>query len=230
VQKIVLILSGGLDSTTLLYTLLEQNYKIALLTFDYGQRHKKEIEAAIKTVNYLKTLDFEKNLIEHKVIDISNINELLKGSALTSEDIDVPKGHYTEPDMKVTVVPNRNMIFLSLAIGYAVSIGASAVSYAAHSGDHAIYPDCRPGFIEKMRQVSKSANYTYVDIFTPFVDKDKNEILKIGLSLKNKVDYSLTWTCYAGKDKACGKCGACVERLEAFNCAGVKDPLEYENE
>ena len=128
--------------------------------------------------------------------------------------------------MKSTVVPNRNMILLSLAIGYAVSLGADEVYYGAHSGDHAIYPDCRPIFVAKMNEVSAIANYEDVRIITPYLHQSKIEILADGLAMG--LDYGETWTCYNGRDKACGKCGSCVERLEAFKKNNSVDPLEYE--
>jgi 7-cyano-7-deazaguanine synthase len=207
--------------------LLEANYKVYALTFNYGQKHKKEIEFSKATIEHIKTLDIGKNLLEHKIVDISSINQLISNSSLTSPDIEVPEGHYEDKTMLVTVVPNRNMIFLSLAIGYAVSTGASIVSYAAHSGDHAIYPDCRPEFVKKMEEVAIIANYEPVHFHVPFINLDKTKILNIGYSLKNHVDYSLTWTCYKGLSDACGKCSSCVERLEAFSKIGKKDPLKY---
>ena len=227
-KKIVLILSGGMDSTTLLYQLLTEGNQVAALTFDYGQKHKKEIQSAQSTIEKVKSLTFSGKLLEHKIADISSINNLIGNSALTGSDIDIPEGHYADENMKLTVVPNRNMIFLSLAIGYAVNIGAHAVSYAAHSGDHTIYPDCRPEFVDKLRQVSLIANYEAIDIHTPFLYNNKSEILKMGLSLNPVVDYSLTWTCYRGEALACGKCGACVERLEAFSLNRTRDPLPYQ--
>jgi 7-cyano-7-deazaguanine synthase len=115
---------------------------------------------------------------------------------------------------------------LSLAIGYAVSVGAEAVYYGAHGGDHAIYPDCRPEFVEKMSAVSKVANYEEISVFAPFIDLTKIEILAKGLAMN--LDYSKSWTCYKGREKACGKCGACQERLEAFAENGLMDPLPYE--
>lgn len=226
-SKIVLILSGGMDSVTLLYKMLTDGYDIATLTFNYGQKHTKEITASEKTIEYIKDQKFKGKFLSHKTVDISAINDLLKNSALTNENIDVPEGHYTENIMKQTVVPNRNMIFLSLAIGYAVSIEANGVSYAAHSGDHAIYPDCRPEFVDKMKEVAKIADYRKIEIITPFINMTKGEIVKIGIELPVKVDYSKTWTCYKGLEKACGKCGSCVERLEAFDFAGISDPVEY---
>jgi 7-cyano-7-deazaguanine synthase len=128
--------------------------------------------------------------------------------------------------MKQTVVPNRNMILLSLAVGYAVSLDANEVYYGAHSGDHAIYPDCRPEFVHRMNDVCGIANYTPVKIMTPYIDDSKTAILTDGL--KMGLDYSQTWTCYNGREKACGKCGACEERLEAFSENNATDPLEYE--
>jgi len=158
-------------------------------------------------------------------VDISAINQLIGGSSLTS-DIEVPEGHYEEESMKQTVVPNRNMILLSMAIGYAVSLEAEKVYYGAHSGDHAIYPDCRPEFVQKMNDVSAIANYQPVEIYSPYLQVSKIDILTDGL--KMGLDYSLTWTCYNGREKACGKCGACQERLEAFEKNGCTDPLAYE--
>jgi 7-cyano-7-deazaguanine synthase len=160
-----------------------------------------------------------------KIVDISTINQLIGGSSLTS-DIEVAEGHYEEESMKSTVVPNRNMILLSMAVGYAVSIDANKVYYGAHSGDHAIYPDCRPEFVHKMNDVCAIANYEAVEIVTPYLDVSKTAILTAGL--KMGLDYNLSWTCYNGREKACGKCGACQERLEAFTENGVTDPLEYE--
>ena len=163
--------------------------------------------------------------IHHKIIDITAINQLLQSSSLTS-DIEIPEGHYEAANMKSTVVPNRNMILLSLAIGYAVDIGASKVFYGAHSGDHAIYPDCRPDFVHAMNKVAKLANYEPVDIVTPYLDSDKIQILADGLAMG--LDYGKSWTCYNGRAKACGKCGSCVERLEAFEKNNATDPLQYE--
>ena len=218
-RKSVVIYSGGMDSFTVLHKAIKDGKAVSALTFNYGQRHVKEIEFAAKVWNELRIL--------HKVVDITAINELLQGSSLTS-NIEIPEGHYADETMKSTVVPNRNMILLSLAIGYAVSLESHEVYYGAHSGDHAIYPDCRPEFVEKMNSVSKIANYEPVEIITPFLSIDKTEILRIGLNMG--LDYSKTWTCYNGRDKACGKCGACVERLEAFATNKVTDPIPYENE
>lgn len=216
-EKVVVIYSGGMDSFTVLNRARNDGKEVFALTFDYGQKHIKEID-------YAKRVCAELN-IEHKVIDISAINQLLAGSSLT-DDIDIPEGHYEEESMKSTVVPNRNMILLSLAVGYAVSKGASKVYYGAHSGDHAIYPDCRPEFVEKMSDVCQIANYEPVTIYCPYLDQTKIDILTDGL--KMGLDYGKSWTCYNGREKACGKCGACQERLEAFEKNNVTDPLSYE--
>ncbi|QBG34419.1 7-cyano-7-deazaguanine synthase QueC [Litorilituus sediminis] len=217
-EKVVVIYSGGMDSFTVLNRALKDGKQVYALSFDYGQRHVKELDCARTVCNKLK--------IEHKVIDISAINQLLAGSSLT-DDIEIPEGHYEAENMKSTVVPNRNMILLSLAVGYAVSVGASQVYYGAHSGDHAIYPDCRPEFVMKMNDVCKIANYESVEIFSPYLTVDKTAILADGLAMG--LDYSNTWTCYNGREKACGKCGACQERLEAFRDNNEVDPISYES-
>jgi len=216
-MKIIHILSGGMDSTTLLYDLVSQGHQVECLSFNYGQRHSKELRMAKKTCQKLK--------VPHKIVNIKSIKELLQGSSLTSKDTEVPKGYYEDRTMRQTVVPNRNMIMLSLAIGYAVSKNFDAVSYAAHGGDHAIYPDCRPLFVKKMNELSLIANYQPVRVIAPYLKLDKASILRRGLELG--VNYSLTWTCYCGEKLACGKCGACRERLEAFEKNKRKDPVKY---
>ena len=216
-EKVVVIYSGGMDSFTVLHKALKDGKTPYALSFDYGQRHKKELDYAARVCESLG--------VNHKIVDISAINSLVGGSALTS-DIEVPEGHYEEPSMQTTVVPNRNMILLSLATGYAVSLEATKVYYGAHSGDHAIYPDCRPEFVEKMNDVCGIANYTPVEIVTPYLKESKTAILTDGL--KMGLDYGQTWTCYNGRENACGKCGACQERLEAFRDNNATDPLTYE--
>ncbi|GAA5217947.1 7-cyano-7-deazaguanine synthase QueC [Corallincola platygyrae] len=206
-----------MDSFTVLNKAVKEGNEVYALSFDYGQRHVKELEVAAAVCKELN--------VPHKVVDISAINSLIGGSSLT-DDIEVPEGHYEEESMKSTVVPNRNMILLSLAVGYAVSLKAGKVFYGAHSGDHAIYPDCRPEFVLKMNEVAKIANYEEVEIFSPYLNESKIDILTDGL--KMSLDYSKTWTCYNGREKACGKCGACVERLEAFEKNNAVDPLPYE--
>ncbi|MFC4656712.1 MULTISPECIES: 7-cyano-7-deazaguanine synthase QueC [Rheinheimera] len=216
-QKVVVIYSGGMDSFTVLHKAIADGHEVHALSFNYGQRHVKELDCARQVCQELG--------VSHKVVDISAINQLLAGSSLT-DNIDVPEGHYAADNMKSTVVPNRNMILLSLAVGYAVSLNARAVYYGAHSGDHFIYPDCRPEFVLKMHEVCQIANYEPVDIVSPYLNGNKIEILRDGLAMG--LDYSKTWTCYNGRAKACGKCGSCQERLEAFELNKATDPLPYE--
>jgi len=201
----------------MLHDLLAQHKTVHTLSFNYGQRHQKELQFAASVCRDLR--------VPSHIIDISSINPLLAGSSLT-DGIAVPEGHYEEESMKSTVVPNRNMIMLSLAIGYAISINADKVYFGAHGGDHAIYPDCRPEFVERMNSVAASANYQSVAIVAPYLNLDKASILAIGLRLG--LDYAKTWTCYNGRELACGKCGSCVERLEAFALNHEQDPLAYE--
>lgn len=217
-KKVVVIYSGGMDSYTVLHKAIEGGLTPFALTFDYGQRHVKEIEAASDVCKSLK--------VNHKIIDITAINQLIGGSSLTDNNIAVATGDYDNANMVNTVVPNRNMILLSLAIGYAVSIGAEKVYYGAHSGDHEIYPDCRPIFVEKMNEVAAVANYEATEIYSPYLKSDKVGILKDGLRMG--LDYSKTWTCYNGREKACGLCGSCIERLAAFKANGLNDPIPYE--
>lgn len=216
-SRIVVIYSGGMDSYTLLHRALTQGWRVDALSFDYGQRHARELDCAQAVTRSLG--------IDHEVVDITGIQNLLAGSALTDSE-PVPEGHYEEATMQATVVPNRNMILLSLAIGHAVSRGAEAVWYGAHGGDHAIYPDCRPEFIEQMDRVARVANYEAVRVEAPFMHLTKGQILSEGLAMG--LDYDQTWTCYNGRAQACGRCGACTERLEAFAGHGVTDPLPYE--
>lgn len=218
-EKVVVIYSGGMDSFTLLNESVAQGKKVYALSFNYGQKHSKELHYAQKVCDQLG--------IPHKVVDITAIHQLLLGSSLT-DDIEIPDGHYEEESMKSTVVPNRNMVMLSLAIAYAVSVEASAVLFGAHGGDHAIYPDCRPEFVEKMAAVSRVANYEEVDVQAPYIHLNKTEILSRGLALG--LDYGKSWTCYKGRERACGKCGACQERIEAFTDNQQTDPLLYEIE
>jgi 7-cyano-7-deazaguanine synthase len=217
----VVVYSGGMDSFTALHEALATFGDVHAVSFNYGQRHSVELERA-HAVCTLKN-------IPHQIVDLRNINSLIQGSSLTS-DIDVPEGHYAEENMQKTVVPNRNMIMLSLAVGYAVSIDSRHVVCGAHAGDHDIYPDCRSEFFEALNSTTKIANYLPVGVHTPFIKMSKGEILSHGCRLGlTAADYLLTWTCYNGREQACGKCGACVERLESFAQMGWTDPLQYED-
>ena len=214
--KIIVVYSGGLDSFTLLNEAIRSGKDVSALSFDYGQKHNKELHFVEKFC--------AQESIDSKIVNVSSIKELFQGSSLTDE-IDIPKGHYEDDSMKSTVVPNRNMILISLALGYAVTKEAEEVWFGAHAGDHAIYPDCRPEFVEKMDAVARIANYSPIAVKAPYVAMSKTEILAIGLNMQ--LDYGLTWTCYEGKELACGSCGACHERLESFAANNVIDPIKY---
>jgi 7-cyano-7-deazaguanine synthase len=216
-MKGVVILSGGVDSTTLLYQSIKSFEKVYALTVDYGQRHSREVTYAGLTTKSLG--------VEHTILELPELKAIMQGSSLTS-DIDVPEGHYASETMKSTVVPNRNMLLISLATSYAISKGANTVLYGAHQGDHAIYPDCKPIFVQAMGHALQLCHFTPIYLSTPFLHLDKGAVVALGISLG--VNYALTWTCYKGNAKACGKCGACIERLEAFAKVGIKDPIDYE--
>lgn len=216
-MKTVLIYSGGLDSTVLLYHLRAAGHDLHALSVDYGQRHRCELKRAASICAKLG--------IPNPVADLSSIQPLLAGSSLTSPEIEVAEGHYTEESMKSTVVPNRNMILLSVATGHALSIGAGEVAYAAHSGDHAIYPDCRNEFADAMATAIELCDWNQVALIRPFVDWTKADIVRRGAELN--LPFAETWSCYKGSDLHCGRCGTCIERREAFDLAGVEDPTEY---
>lgn len=213
-NKTIIVLSGGLDSTTLLYKLLAEGKEVKAISFNYGQRHAKELLSAAETCRRLN--------VEHKVIDMAFMRELISNSALTG-DIEVPEGHYADENMKLTVVPNRNMIMASIAIGYAVNIDFDEIALGVHAGDHDIYPDCRPEFIQALRDIAQIANFKPISVYAPFLFTNKIGIVEEGTKLD--VDYSLAWTCYKGQEKPCMKCGSCVERAEAFARNGILDPL-----
>jgi len=213
-HKVVVILSGGMDSTTLLYDVLNEGYDVYAVSFDYGQRHGKEIWAAMKTCELLG--------IPYKIVALNALCDVAP-SALTRKEISVPDGKYDEPSMKQTVVPNRNMVMLALAISYAIGIGANRVFYGAHAGDHAIYPDCRPEFVQSLAAAAQLCDWYPIEVLAPYLDMDKGDIALRGKELG--VDYALTWSCYKGEEHPCGTCGACTERAEAFLKAGMLDPL-----
>ena len=211
----VLIFSGGVDSTTLLYKMLAEGYEVAAITFNYAQRHKKEIASA-KAI--AKRLD-----ITHQVVDLSSLASLLGDSALLGGK-EVPSCHYTEEAAKKTVVPNRNMIMLSVAAGYAEAHEIPEIFYAAHRNDATIYPDCRAEFVEALKPAIRLATAWHpVELRAPFVNLTKAEIVKIGLELR--VPYELTWSCYKGEELPCRTCPTCIEREEAFAINEGIDPL-----
>lgn len=257
----IAIFSGGLDSTTLVYHMLHQGMVPHLLSFNYGQRHNKELEYATRTAYKLG--------LRHDIVDLTGITHLISNSALTSpkctgcladgypdrycpvhgeassEAIEVPEGHYAEDNMKKTVVPNRNMIMLSIAAGIAVNNSYERLATGVHSGDHFVYPDCREEFIQITNAAIMSGNKGFgpfddngilanglAFIYAPFLHKSKADIaykaLELGVPLES------TWSCYKGGEKHCGKCGTCVERLEAIDEATgaylkAEDKTEYED-
>ena len=212
-MKAVLIYSGGLDSTTLLY---EYKDSIALaVSFDYGSKHNaREIAYARENCKRLG--------IKHLVIPLAFIGQYFKSDLLLSGG-EIPEGSYADDNMKSTVVPFRNGIMLAIAAGLAESYGLDTVMLANHSGDHAIYPDCRPEFVEGMDKAIQAGTYEGIRVVSPYCDITKRDIALRGKAIG--LDYSLTYSCYKGGEKHCGKCGTCVERKEALS--GF-DPTDYE--
>lgn len=219
-MKTIVICSGGLDSVSLAHRTAAERGLFGLLSFDYGQRHRKELEFAAACGERLN--------VPHRIIDIRAIGRGLSGSALTS-DIDVPDGHYAEESMRITVVPNRNAIMLAIAFGMAAAQEADAVATAVHGGDHFIYPDCRPGFIDAFQRMQRHALEGFADIalHAPYLDISKAGIVADGA--RHGTPFAETWSCYKGGERHCGRCGTCVERREAFHLAGVEDPTQYED-
>ncbi|MGM9852656.1 MAG: 7-cyano-7-deazaguanine synthase QueC [Muribaculaceae bacterium] len=213
----VIILSGGMDSVTLLHYRKE---RIALaVSFDYGSNHNvREIECARRQCEILG--------IEHLVISLDFMGRYFKSSLLEGAD-SIPEGHYADENMKSTVVPFRNGIMLSVACGLAESRGLRHVMMANHGGDHAIYPDCRPEFVTSMSDAMRKGTYEGVDILAEFTNITKSDIARLGKKLG--VDYSMTYSCYKGGAKHCGRCGTCIERKEAMREAGIDDPTVYED-
>ncbi|MBB3919448.1 7-cyano-7-deazaguanine synthase QueC [Rhizobium fabae] len=219
-MKTIVVCSGGLDSVSLAHKIAAEEQLIGLVSFDYGQRHRKELDFAAKCAARLA--------VPHHIIDIAAIGGHLSGSALT-DDVEVPDGHYAEETMKATVVPNRNAIMLAIAFGLAAAQKADAVAVAVHGGDHFIYPDCRPGFIDAFQRMQNEAldGYASVKLFAPYVHVSKAAIVADGA--KYATPFAETWSCYKGGKLHCGRCGTCVERREAFHLADVTDPTEYED-
>lgn len=217
-MKALIILSGGLDSTTALYWAKSQYNEIEALTFNYGSKHN-DIE-----YSYAKRT-CEKLGVKLTRIDLDFINKYFKSDLLKSGG-EIPEGYYNEENMKSTVVSFRNGIMLSIAAGFAESNNCDVLVLGNHSGDHAIYPDCRPEFIKGIKEAVYQGTEKHIEVVSPFCNMSKADIVKLGSELG--VDFSLTYSCYKGGEKHCGKCGTCTERKEAFGQAGVKDPTEYE--
>lgn len=217
-MKVCVLLSGGMDSVTVFYQALRSHEVVACLSFDYGSKHNAcEIPFA--------KLHSDRNQVPHHLVSLDFMVHLFKSDLLKSGG-DIPDGHYAEESMKRTVVPFRNGIMLSIAAGFAESIGAGAVVIAAHSGDHAIYPDCREPFMRAMGEAIREGSYARVELLRPFIAMDKTAIARRGAELG--VDFENTWSCYKGGSIHCGVCGTCVERREAFLLAGIPDPTVYD--
>jgi 7-cyano-7-deazaguanine synthase len=214
-MKTLVVFSGGMDSATLLYYLLDRGDSVEAIGVNYKQRHDKELICAAKLCHALG--------VRFDVLDLSSLSKFLIGSSQSDPSIAVPFGRYDEPTMKLTVVPNRNMFLLAAAGAVAVARKCDILAYGAHAGDHTIYPDCRPEFIEAMTVAFRLCDWHPLRLEAPFSLLSKGDICRIGLTLG--VPFELTWTCYVGEDQPCGKCGACVERIEAFLFTGTTDPL-----
>ncbi len=218
-MRTLLILSGGIDSSTLLYDLIDEGSEVETLTFNYGSKHNDiEYSYALKTC--------EKLNIKNTLVNLDFINNHFQSNLLKSGG-DIPEGHYEDDVMKKTVVPFRNGIMLSIACGYAESKDMNRVAIANHFGDNAVYPDCRMSFINPMKNAIKEGTYNNLELYAPYTNITKADIIKKGKALN--VDYSLTYSCYNGNELHCGKCGTCVERKEAFLLADTKDVTKYED-
>ena len=219
-MKVVVLLSGGLDSVTALYHASREHEIVAALSFDYGSKHNPcELPMAEHHCQQLK--------IPHFMIPLAFMNAFFKSDLLQTGGM-IPDGHYEAESMKQTVVPFRNGIMLSIAGGFAESHGAQGVILAAHSGDHAIYKDCREEFLQPMATALKEGTDACIQLLRPFVTMNKGEIVQKGMKLG--IDYAKTWSCYKGGETHCGTCGTCFERREAFLLAGVEDPTCYLSE
>jgi len=222
-MKATLVVSGGMDSATLAYHYFKLGYQLHLVGFDYGQRHVKELLAMQNLAGVLQAT--------HEIVNLQELKSSIASSSLTSDAINVPDGHYAEETMRITVVPNRNAIMLAISTGIAVANGSEVVATGVHAGDHFIYPDCRPQFIDAINTAFQLGTEGHAKdnfrVEAPFVNITKADIASLGHEYG--VPYQLTWSCYKGGDLHCGRCGTCVERIEAFIDAGVADPTIYED-
>lgn len=218
--KALVLLSGGMDSVTALHAARRNHEVVGAVGFDYGSKHNHR-ELPLAAWQCLQ-LD-----VPFEIVALPFVNDLFASDLLKAGG-DVPDGHYAEENMKRTVVPFRNGIMLAIACGLAESRGADTLVIAAHSGDHAIYPDCRETFMQSMATAMREGTYARIELQRPFIDMDKTAIARLGAELG--IDYGKTWSCYKGGDLHCGTCGTCVERREAFLLAGVPDPTVYESE
>lgn len=216
-KKVVVLLSGGIDSTTVLYEAHQSSTVVAALSFFYGAKHNAcEIPFAQWHAQHLS--------VPHVVISLNFMNEHFTSNLLQAGGA-IPVGSYDNQTMQKTVVPFRNGVMLSIAAGFAESHQADAIVIAAHAGDHAIYPDCRPDFMEAMASAIQQGTYAQIELQRPFIGMNKTAIIQRGAQLK--VDFSHTWSCYVGGETHCGHCGTCLERREGFKQAKIPDPTKY---
>lgn len=213
----VVLLSGGLDSTVLLAKLVAEKRRVLAMGVNYGQRHSRETDAARAVCAFYG--------IEYRLADLRAVSAFFGKNSLTDTEVPVYEGAYTEEGMKTTVVPARNLLLVSLATAWAISEKCDTVAYAAHGGDHAIYPDCREEFAEKLDAVVRISDWHPVRLERPFVGMSKAEIVALGAKLKAPLHQ--TWSCYNGGNAHCGKCSTCIERAAAFREASLPDPTVY---
>lgn len=224
-KKAIIGLSGGLDSAVLATKYMMEGYTLTAVTFNYGSKHNVYENAAAKKFAFCLQMRFGRE-VEFHLIDVQDMFKQIGGSALTEKGKEVPEGHYEEESMRQTVVPGRNLIFASIMAAMAEARGIPTVLLATHAGDHYIYPDCRPEFNGSMRCTVSLSSDKKVAVETPFTYKSKADIVHIGQTMS--VPFKYTRTCYKAQSTACGKCGACQERLAAFNDNRLTDPIEYE--
>jgi 7-cyano-7-deazaguanine synthase len=214
--KTVVILSGGLDSTTVLYYLKSQGHEVKALSVDYGQRHSRELDAARAICVHAG--------VEQRVLDLSSLAPLFGANRLTAGG-EVPQGPYSAESIALTTVPNRNMVLVSVALGWAISLKFDAVAFGAHQGPHTNYPDCRLVFAHAMDVAAHLCDERPLRVLAPFVEDDKAFIVQVGHTVG--VPFELTWSCYQGGAKHCGRCGTCIDRRQSFAANGLTDPVEY---
>ncbi len=216
-MKVVVLLSGGVDSVTALHQSVCEHEEVVALSFDYGARHNaRELPFAEYQCRLLG--------VPHRIARFDFMEKLFRSDLLKGGG-DIPEGPYNEDNMRQTVVPFRNGVFLAIAAGFAESVGAGGLVIAAHSGDHSLYPDCRESFMLPMAEAIRAGTDPGIEVLRPFIQEKKDTIIALGTKLG--IDYAQTWSCYQGRDLHCGKCGTCIERRQSFALARVEDPTQY---
>ncbi|GLF98812.1 7-cyano-7-deazaguanine synthase QueC [Streptomyces yaizuensis] len=217
--RVVVVLSGGMDSTTLMAHYAALGSDLVAVTVDYGRRHRREIESAARVARHFGA--------RHLVVDLHGLGQHFRGSALTDHGVEVFDGHGAEESMRSTVVPNRNAVLANVAVSVAVAERAATVALAMHTGDRTVYPDCRPAFVSALADLVAVANEGFPTprVEAPFLTWSKADVATHGTRLGAPLEIS--WSCYKGASRHCGTCGTCYERREAFRDAGVADPTDY---